>query len=159
LAQWHGPTRDCRVPETARVPNLLPQRAETPLENPASAADNLLPVIAGGKLICLDENGRDEVVHCLDAGTGRELWLAPLAAAHEDEWARVAQHAFNRWRSRLRAILQRRIPLPQPRGWQSDLEPVSKRISAVNSSAPKSNEGVAAPRNNGFPAVGGRART
>src|SRR5207249_2679562 len=44
------------------------------------------PVIAGGKLVYLDENGAQEVAHLIDAKTGKEIWNVPVADRYEDEW-------------------------------------------------------------------------
>ena len=44
------------------------------------------PVVAGGKLAVFDENGRDEVVHLLDASSGAEIWSAAIGAVYRDEW-------------------------------------------------------------------------
>jgi outer membrane protein assembly factor BamB len=43
-------------------------------------------IVAGNKLIYLDENGRREVAHALDATTGRELWQTDYADRFQDEW-------------------------------------------------------------------------
>ena len=44
------------------------------------------PVVAAGKLVYADEDGKDEVVHKLEAETGKELWRTNYGALFEDEW-------------------------------------------------------------------------
>ncbi len=83
--QWHGPTRDCRVPETERVPGSLPKELN-PVWKLSVGGGHSSPVVADGKLIYLDENGKDEVAHCLNSNTGKEVWQLPFAARNEDEW-------------------------------------------------------------------------
>lgn len=83
--QWHGPTRDCRVSEAGPVPTALPKELK-PVWKLAVGGGHSSPVVTDGKLIFLDEDGREEVAHCVDAGSGRELWRVPFAARNEDEW-------------------------------------------------------------------------
>ncbi|HUL50955.1 MAG TPA: PQQ-binding-like beta-propeller repeat protein [Candidatus Nitrosotalea sp.] len=83
--QWHGPTRDCRVPETEPIPAVLPS-ALAPVWKKSVGGGHSSPVVAEGKLVYLDENGKDEVAHCLDAKTGGQLWEHPFATRFEDEW-------------------------------------------------------------------------
>ena len=44
------------------------------------------PVVAGGKLVYLDENGNQEVAHLIEAKTGKGIWNVPFADRYEDEW-------------------------------------------------------------------------
>jgi outer membrane protein assembly factor BamB len=44
------------------------------------------PVVAGNKLVYLDENGSREVAHVLDAATGKEIWKVDFADRFQDEW-------------------------------------------------------------------------
>lgn len=83
--QWHGPTRDCRVPETERVPSALPKELKALWKIPVGGGHSA-PVVASGKAVYLDENGKEEVTHCIDAGTGKEIWRTPFGLRNEDEW-------------------------------------------------------------------------
>jgi outer membrane protein assembly factor BamB len=83
--QWHGPTRDCRVPEGESGPASLPLDFKAVWKIPVGGGFSS-PVVAGGKLIYQDENGKQEVAHLIDAKTGKEIWNAPLADRYEDEW-------------------------------------------------------------------------
>jgi outer membrane protein assembly factor BamB len=83
--QWRGLRRDGLTPET--FPNLAA------LPDPGSAVWKIKigggfssPVVAGEKLVFLDEDGKNEVVHCLDAKTGKVLWQMPYAQKFQDEW-------------------------------------------------------------------------
>jgi outer membrane protein assembly factor BamB len=44
------------------------------------------PVVAGGKLVYLDEQNGREVAHLLEAATGQELWRVDYAPSVSDEW-------------------------------------------------------------------------
>jgi len=83
--QWHGPTRDCRVATAEKVPTSLPKDPKPVWKIPVGGGHSS-PVVAGGKLVYLDENGKNEVVHLLDARTGQETWQTPFAERFEDEW-------------------------------------------------------------------------
>lgn len=83
--QWHGPTRDCVAAAGAPVPAALPKELK-PLWKIAVGAGHSSPVVAGGRLVFCDENGKQEIAHCLDAKTGKELWNAAYADRTEDEW-------------------------------------------------------------------------
>ncbi|MBI3876295.1 MAG: PQQ-binding-like beta-propeller repeat protein [Verrucomicrobia bacterium] len=80
--QWHGPTRDCRVPgNLTTLPKELAPKWSIKVGGGHSS-----PVVANGRLIYFDENGSKEIAHCLDAKTGKELWRAEIAGRFEDEW-------------------------------------------------------------------------
>jgi len=82
--QWHGPTRDCHLPSNAPVTSL-PNDLK-PVWKLSIGGGFSSPVIAGGKLVYLDENGAQEVAHLIDAKTGKEIWNVPVADRYEDEW-------------------------------------------------------------------------
>ena len=69
-AQWRGPNRDGHVSATIAA---LPKEPKTlwsiPIGNGQAS-----PIVAGGKLIYLDEQKGQEVAHALDLKTGKELW-------------------------------------------------------------------------------------
>jgi outer membrane protein assembly factor BamB len=83
--QWQGPTRDCRVPGTERVPKSLPTELNAVWKIPVGGGHSA-PVVADGKAVYLDENGKDEVAHCIDVRTGKEIWQVAFALRNEDEW-------------------------------------------------------------------------
>jgi outer membrane protein assembly factor BamB len=83
--QWHGPTRDCCVPAGERAPAGLPPDLK-PVWKISIGGGFSSPVLSGGKLVCLDENGKQEVARLLDAKTGNGLWNVPFADRFEDEW-------------------------------------------------------------------------
>jgi outer membrane protein assembly factor BamB len=83
--QWHGPTRDCRLPEGEPAPASFPQDLNAVWKIPVGGGFSS-PVVAGGKLVYLDENGRQEVAHLIEAKTGKAIWNVPLADRYEDEW-------------------------------------------------------------------------
>ncbi len=83
--QWHGPNRNCLAPAGAPVPTSLPKELK-PLWKINVGGGFAAPVVAGGKLVYLDENGSQEVAHLLDADTGKEIWQTPFAGRSADEW-------------------------------------------------------------------------
>ncbi len=83
--QWHGPNRDGLAPTGAPVPTALPKELK-PLWKIPVGGGFAAPVVAGGKLVYLDENGEQEIAHLLDAATGREIWKAPFSERSADEW-------------------------------------------------------------------------
>jgi len=83
--QWRGPTRDGHVGADEPAVQALP-RERKPLWTVSIGGGHSSPVVAGGRLLFLDEDGRREVAHLLEAGTGREQWRTPFADRLEDEW-------------------------------------------------------------------------
>ena len=83
--QWRGPDRSGHVAPGVVAPTTLPKELKAAWKVPSGGGFSA-PVVAGGKLIYLDENGTREVAHCLDAATGKELWQIDYADRFEDEW-------------------------------------------------------------------------
>ena len=83
--QWHGPTRDCRVPEGERVPTSLPPDLNAAWKISIGGGFSS-PVVAGDKLVYLDENGKQEVANLIETKTGKRIWNVPFADRYEDEW-------------------------------------------------------------------------
>src|SRR5256714_11005539 len=82
--QWHGPTRDCHLPHTepvASLPNDL-----KPVWKISIGGGVSLPVVAGGKLVYLHENGAQEAAPLIDPKTGKEIWTVPGAAPAQNQW-------------------------------------------------------------------------
>jgi outer membrane protein assembly factor BamB len=83
--QFLGPTRDGVSAETglaAAWPADGPRRL---WERPVGAGFSG-PVVAGGRLVLFHRVGTDEVVECLDAGTGKTLWRTPAATDYVDDF-------------------------------------------------------------------------
>ncbi|MDB6108902.1 MAG: hypothetical protein JWR69_652 [Pedosphaera sp.] len=83
--QWRGPARDGHTASETPVPNTLPAEPKA-LWRLNIGGGFSSPVIAGGKLVYLDAQNQKEVVHLLDARTGKEVWQVPFANVFEDEW-------------------------------------------------------------------------
>ena len=83
--QWHGPNRDCLASAGAPVPASLPNELKPLWKIPVGGGFSA-PVVAGGRLVYLDENGGKEVAHLLDAATGKEAWNVAYADRSGDEW-------------------------------------------------------------------------
>jgi len=83
--QWLGPTRNGHAPLDAPAPASLPKEAR-PVWKVAVGGGHSGPVVAGSRLVYVDENGTQEVAHALDAATGKELWKVEYAERFQDEW-------------------------------------------------------------------------
>lgn len=75
--QWLGPTRDCKVagftaPQT--WPETLTQKWKTAVGQGCSS-----PALVGDKLYVFSRVGENEVLQCLNAGTGKSLWQESYA--------------------------------------------------------------------------------
>lgn len=81
--QWRGPDRSGHASTAA--PASLPKELQ-PLWKVRAGGGHSSPIVAGSKVIYLDENGSREIAHCLDLATGKELWQADYADRFEDEW-------------------------------------------------------------------------
>lgn len=80
-AQWRGPEGNGHTSEKA--PDSLPASPKV-LWHIAVGNSLSSPVVAGGRVVHLDNTRDKEVVHCLDAATGRELWQRPIDEAFKD---------------------------------------------------------------------------
>jgi outer membrane protein assembly factor BamB len=77
--QWRGPGRDNKVTGFAvppAWPKALTQKWKTPVGDGVAS-----PVLVGNHLFAFARQGGDEVLHCLDAATGKEVWSDKHAAA------------------------------------------------------------------------------
>jgi outer membrane protein assembly factor BamB len=77
-AQWRGPDRDGSV-EGFAAPATWPQ-ALTPTWKVAVGTGCSTPALVGDKLYVFTRQGEDEVVLCLNAGDGKEVWRDAYAA-------------------------------------------------------------------------------
>jgi outer membrane protein assembly factor BamB len=76
--QWRGPNRDGKVSGFAapeKWPNELTQKWRTTV-----GAGDATPALVGDKLYVFTRQGDDEVILCLNAGDGKELWKEQYAA-------------------------------------------------------------------------------
>ncbi len=69
-AQWRGPNRDGHMSASIAA---LPKEPKTLWSIPVGNGQ-ASPIVAGGKLVYLDEQKRQEVAHAVDLKTGKELW-------------------------------------------------------------------------------------
>lgn len=83
--QWRGPKRDGHVGVDEKLFDKVPAEM-TPVWKISVGGGHSSPVVAGEKLIYVDGDGTQEVAHCLDAKTGKEIWKQPFATQYEDEW-------------------------------------------------------------------------
>ena len=82
--QWRGPGRTGHVADGARVPGRLPTAPKVVWRQPIGAG-LASPVVAGGKVFYLDDQGGKETLHAISAGDARELWRATVDNALRDE--------------------------------------------------------------------------
>jgi outer membrane protein assembly factor BamB len=83
--QWLGPQRDGHAAaDSPSVEKLAPELKVLWRKRIGGGFSS--PVVAGGKLVVFDENGRDEVAHLLDSRTGAEIWSAAIGGVYRDEW-------------------------------------------------------------------------
>src|SRR5438477_9301398 len=71
--QWRGPNRDAKVtgflvPKT--WPKELTQKWKVPVGDGVAT-----PALVGDKLYVFARQDGNEIIRCLDAATGKELWL------------------------------------------------------------------------------------
>ncbi len=83
--QWLGPTRNNRVAADEKNLDKLPADLK-PVWKISAGGGFSSPVVSSNRLFYFDENGQKEVVHGIDASTGKELWQAPIAERYADEW-------------------------------------------------------------------------
>jgi outer membrane protein assembly factor BamB len=86
--QWRGPARDGHAPVGTPAITQLPKELK-PVWGVAVGGGGFgftAPVVAGGKLVYLDEQDGKEVARCIDARTGKEIWKTPFAPSFGDEW-------------------------------------------------------------------------
>ncbi len=81
--QWRGPERTGHVPAGERIPTTLPADPKIPWR--IKIGNGLAsPVVAGGKVFYLDNQGGTETLHALDVANAKELWHADIGDVFED---------------------------------------------------------------------------
>lgn len=83
--QWLGPTRDNHVAAEEKISNNLSADLKPVWKIPIGGGFSS-PIVFGNKVVYFDENGEKEIVHFLDAKTGKEIWQTPIASRYSDEW-------------------------------------------------------------------------
>jgi outer membrane protein assembly factor BamB len=87
--QWRGPNRDGHVTAGDKVPTSLPAEIN-PVWRIAIGEGFSSPVVTGGKsagrVFYMDLQEDKEMVHAVEAATGKELWRTPLDTAFKDGW-------------------------------------------------------------------------
>jgi outer membrane protein assembly factor BamB len=87
--QWRGLNRDGHVPLGEKVPTSLPSEIKPRWRIPIGEGFSS-PVVAGGaamgRVLCSDLQGGKEVVHAVEAATGKEVWRTPLDSVFKDDW-------------------------------------------------------------------------
>ncbi|HEY3323650.1 MAG TPA: PQQ-binding-like beta-propeller repeat protein [Planctomycetota bacterium] len=81
--QWRGPARTGYIPDGVAVPATLAADIK-PLWHMAIGEGFASPVVCGGKVFYLDTQAGQEVVHAVEAATGKELWKTNLDSVHRD---------------------------------------------------------------------------
>jgi outer membrane protein assembly factor BamB len=88
--QWRGPNRDGKVPGFA-APATWPKQLTQKWKVSVGGGVDSSPALVGGKLYVFARQGAEEIILCLDAATGKELWrdayacpavTGPSAAIH-----------------------------------------------------------------------------
>ena len=82
--QWQGPSRDGQATAGSPVPTRLPADLK-PAWHFQIGGGFASPVMAGNVLAYLDEANGKEVVHLVDAATGKEKWQRAFADSFGDE--------------------------------------------------------------------------
>lgn len=79
--QWRGPNRDGVVTD-ATFPQTWPKTLKEEWKVTVGVGHSS-PVLANGKLYVFARQGEDEVLLCLDAATGKEIWKSSQPVAYE----------------------------------------------------------------------------
>jgi outer membrane protein assembly factor BamB len=79
--QWRGPNRDGMV-RNAAIPAIWPKSLKEEWKTPVGIG-HASPVEANGKIFVFTRQGEDEVLLCLDAATGKEIWKSSQPISYE----------------------------------------------------------------------------
>jgi outer membrane protein assembly factor BamB len=83
--QWLGPTRNAHVGANEKTLTNLSSESKIIWKIKIGGGFSS-PIVVGDKVVFFDENGEKEIVHQLDAKTGKEIWQTPIAKVYSDEW-------------------------------------------------------------------------
>lgn len=79
--QWRGPNRDAKV-DDAVLPQTWPKTLKEEWKVPVGVG-HASPVVANGKIYVFARQGEEEVLLCLNAVTGKELWRSSQPIAYQ----------------------------------------------------------------------------
>ncbi|MBI5775349.1 MAG: PQQ-binding-like beta-propeller repeat protein [Verrucomicrobia bacterium] len=81
--RWRGPENTGYIPAGERIPDRLPADAK-PLWRVPLGEGVASPVVARGRVFCLEKKDSKEMVFAVDATSGRRLWSVALDDSFED---------------------------------------------------------------------------
>lgn len=81
--RWRGPEATGHVPKGAAVLKVLPAEPTVVWKGPIGAGLGS-PVVALGRVFYLDNQGDKEMVHAVEADTGKALWSVPVDEVFKD---------------------------------------------------------------------------
>ncbi len=81
--QWRGPNRDAKV-EGFKAPQAWPKELNQKWKVTVGGGD-ASPALVGDKLYVFSREDPNEVIRCLDATTGKEVWQDKYESQHEHE--------------------------------------------------------------------------
>jgi hypothetical protein len=79
--QWRGPNRDGRVTDVS-LPQTWPKTLKEEWRVPVGIGHSS-PVVAYGRIYVFARQAEEEVLLCLDAATGKEIWRSAQAIAYQ----------------------------------------------------------------------------
>jgi outer membrane protein assembly factor BamB len=80
-SQWRGPNRNANVSD-ASIPQAWPKTLKEEWRVPVGIGHSS-PVVANGRIYVFARQGEEEVLLCLDAITGKEIWRSAQAIAYQ----------------------------------------------------------------------------
>lgn len=83
--QWLGPTRNAHAGAGEKLLDKIPADL-TPVFKIEIGTGFSSPVVAGDKLVYVDGVDQEEVAHCFDLKTRKEIWKQAFASKYTDEW-------------------------------------------------------------------------
>jgi outer membrane protein assembly factor BamB len=83
--QWLGPTHDAHAGADEKLVDKFPADL-TPVFRLPIGTGFSSPVVAGNRLVYVDGVGEEEIAHCFDLKTVKEIWKQPFAKKYSDEW-------------------------------------------------------------------------
>lgn len=81
--QWRGPDRTGHAPKEEAALTTLPSEPKEIWRRPIGEGF-ASPVVSAGRVVYLDDESGQEIVHAVDSRTGEEIWRAPLFSSHRD---------------------------------------------------------------------------
>jgi outer membrane protein assembly factor BamB len=79
--QWRGPNRDGNVPD-AKIPAAWPKALKEEWKVTVGVGHSS-PVVADGRIYIFARQGEEEVLLCLDASSGKEMWRSAQPISYE----------------------------------------------------------------------------